>query len=328
MSEKGLNYSLRDTLGDNENLFVFYDFSGLSNGNIGIDNRGPSLNYAVIENSEPAIDTEVYSGVLVGLGSTVQAVTTFATGEFLLNDKGNLSKSNLQITGTDLFPYSNCSVILDFEFNGEASDCVLFGSLEKGSSTINDEIITGARGFNFGITDRGKLFYQGFGRDGDFIYTSSELELSKRNIVSFSLGFNQLTMCRYDFLNQQIEKDDFTLDTSFIANNSGFYIGGSDQYFRGNNGFFETSDISLNSFALLSGYISPSTIFSLGSGMIGNYFNEVVPATTDSRITGYDQTVVYKTGITGYDYKDTGSVNLSTGRDMLTGNLTLWGCKM
>ena len=323
MSEKGLNYSLRDTLGDNENLFVFYDFSGLSNGNIGIDNRGPSLNYAVIENSEPAIDTEVYSGVLVGLGSTVQAVTTFATGEFLLNDKGNLSKSNLQITGTDLFPYSNCSVILDFEFNGEASDCVLFGSLEKGSSTINDEIITGARGFNFGVTDRGKLFYQGFGRDGDFIYTSSELELSKRNIVSFSLGFNQLTMCRYDFLNQEIEKDDFsldTLDTSFIANNSGFYIGGSDQYFRGNNGFFETSDISLNSFALLSGYISPSTIFSLGSGMIGNYFNEVVPATTDSRITGYDQTVVYKTGITGYDYKDTGSVNLSTGRDMLTGN--------
>ena len=320
MSEKGLNYSLRDTLGDNENLFVFYDFSGLSNGNIGIDNRGPSLNYAVIENSEPAIDTEVYSGVLVGLGSTVQEVTTFATGEFLLNDKGNLSKSNLQITGTDLFPYSNCSVILDFEFNGEASDCVLFGSLEKGSSTINDEIITGARGFNFGVTDRGKLFYQGFGRDGDFIYTSSELELSKRNIVSFSLGFNQLTMCRYDFLNQQIEKDDFTLDTSFIANNSGFYIGGSDQYFRGNNGFFETSDISLNSFALLSGYISPSTIFSLGSGMIGNYFNEVVPATTDSRITGYDQTVVYKTGITGYDYKDTGSVNLSTGRDMLTGN--------
>ena len=320
MSEKGLNYSLRDTLGDNENLFVFYDFSGLSGRNIGIDNRSPSLNYAVIENCVPATDTGVYSGVLVGLGSTVQAVTTFATGEFLLNDKGDLSKSNLQITGTDLFPYSNCSVVMDFEFNGEVSDCVLFGSLEKGSSTINDEIITGARGFNFGITDRGKLFYQGFGRDGDFIYTSSELELSKRNIISFSLGFNQVTMCRYDFLNQEIEKDDFSLDTSFIANNSGFYIGGSDQYFRGNNGFFETSDISLNSFALLSGYISPSTIFGLGSGMIGNYFVGVGSTATDSRITGYDQTVVYKTGVTGYDYKDTGSVNLSTGRSMLTGN--------
>ena len=320
MSEKGLNYSLRDTLGDNENLFVFYDFSRLSNGNIGIDNRGPSLNYAVIENCVPATDTGVYSGVLVGLGSTVQAVTTFATGEFLLNDKGDLSKSNLQITGTDLFPYSNCSVVMDFEFNGEVSDCVLFGSLEKGSSTINDEIITGARGFNFGITDRGKLFYQGFGRDGDFIYTSSELELSKRNIVSFSLGFNQVTMCRYDFLNQEIEKDDFSLDTSFIANNSGFYIGGSNQYFRGDDGSFETSNISLNSFALLSGYISPSTIFGLGSGMIGNYFVGVGSASTDARITGYDQTIVFKTGITGYDYKDTGSINLSTGRDMLTGN--------
>lgn len=320
MSEKGLNYSLRETLGDKENLLVFYDFSGLSGRHIGIDSRGATENYAVIENCEPANDTGVYSGILVGLGSTVQSVTTFATGEFLLNDKGDLSKSNLQITGTNLLPYSSCSVVMDFEFNGEVNNCVLFGSLEKGSSTINEQVITGARGFNFGITDRGKLFYQGFGKDGDFIYTSTELELSKRNIISFSLGFNQVTMCRYDFLNQEIEKDDFTLDTSFIANNSGFYIGGSDQYFRGSRGSFKTSDISMNSFALLSGYISPSTIFGLGSGMIGNYFVGVGSASTDARITGYDQTIVYKTGITGYDYKDTGSINLSTGRGMLTGN--------
>jgi len=319
MSEKGLDYSLRDTLGSNENLFVFYNFSGLSGRHIGIDNRA-GTNYAVIENCEPARDTGVYSGVLVGLGSTVQDAKLFATGEFLLNDKGDLSKSNLQVTGTDLFPYSNCSVVMDFEFNGEVNDCVLFGSLEKGSSIINEQVITGARGFNFGITDRGKLFYQGFGEDGDFIYTSTELELSKRNIISFSLGFNQLTMCRYDFLNNEIEKDDFTLDTTFIANNSGFYIGGSEQYFRGNGGSFETSNISLNSFALLSGYISPSTIFGLGSGMVGNYFVGIGATSTNSIITGYDQATVYKTGITGYDYKDTGSINLSTGRYMSTGS--------
>lgn len=319
MSEKGLDYSLRDTLGSNENLFVFYNFSGLSGRHIGIDNRA-GTKYPVIENCEPARDTGVYSGILVGLGSSANAgARKFATGEFLLNDKGDLSKSNLHITGTDLFPYSNCSVVMDFEFNGEVNDCVLFGSLEKGSSIINKQVVTGARGFNFGITDRGKLFYQGFGKDGDFIYTSTELELSKRNIISFSLGFNQLTMCRYDFFNNEMEKDDFTLDTPFIANNSGFYIGGSEQYFRGNGGSFETSNISLNSFALLSGYISPSTIFGLASGMVGNYFVDAGASSSNSRITGYDQTTVYKTGITGYDYKDTGSINLSTGRYMSTG---------
>ena len=196
MSEKGLNYSLTESLGNNNDLLVFYNFSGLSGRHIGIDNRGAGNNYAVIENCEPANNTGIYSGVVVGLGSTIAVVKEFATGEFLINDKADLSASNLQITGTETLPYSNCSVVMDFEFNEEVNDCVLFGSLEKGSTTINDQVITGAKGFNFGITDRGKLFYQGFGKDGDFIYTSSDLELSKRNIISFSLGFNQVTMCQ------------------------------------------------------------------------------------------------------------------------------------
>lgn len=322
MSEKGLNYSLTESLGNNNDLLVFYNFSGLSGRHIGIDNRA-GTKYSVIENCEPANDTGIYSGIVVGLGSTTNAgAKQLTTGTFLINDKADLSESNLQITGTETVPYSNCSVIMDFEFNGEVNDCVLFGSLEKGSTTINDQVITGAKGFNFGITDRGKLFYQGFGKDGDFIYTSSDLELSKRNIISFSLGFNQVTMCKYDFFNQQIDKDDFNVDTSYIANNEDFYIGGSNQYFRGTNGEFKTSNVSLNSFALLSGYISPNTIFGLGSGMIGNYFTSSEAATTETRITGYHQTTVYETGITGYDYEDTGSLNLSTGRGMLTGNFS------
>jgi hypothetical protein len=64
---------------------------------------------------------------------------------------------------------------------------VLFGSLDKSTSeTINGEVITGSKGYNFGVTDRGNLFYQGFDRGGDYIYVASDIELAKRNIISFS----------------------------------------------------------------------------------------------------------------------------------------------
>ena len=131
-------------------------------------------------------------------------------------------------------------------------------------------------------------------------------------------------MCRFDYLNGKIEKDEFQIDTNFIAKNDDFFLGGSDQYFRkgpqGTSGEFKTSDVSLNSFALLSGYVSPSTMYSLGSGFIGDYFESTAATITQKRITGYGQTTVYETGITGYDYEGTGTLNVATGRGMLTGN--------
>jgi hypothetical protein len=215
--------------------------------------------------------------------------------------------------------------LFDVEFNGGVSDCVLFGSLEKTSSIINKEVVTGARGYNFGINSRGHLFYQGFDKGGDFIYCAKSIDLAPRNIIGFSLGAGALSLSRFDYLNNQIQKEEFLVDTSFITNNSGFFLGGSDQYFRGGpagvSGEFKTSNVNLNSFCFLSGAIPPSTMFSLGSGLIGDYFTSTQSPISQRRITGYDQITVYKTGITGYDYEDTGSINISTGRYMMTGNL-------
>jgi len=90
MSEKGLDFSLQETLGSNKNLLVFYNFSGMSGRHLGNELDG-SLNYAVIENCEPAVDTGVYSGVLVGAGGTIPSVTALARSTFLLDDTLNLS---------------------------------------------------------------------------------------------------------------------------------------------------------------------------------------------------------------------------------------------
>ena len=263
--------------------------------------------------------------MVVGIGSSVEGSKLFTTGTFLNNDKANLEESNLKITGASGISLSNSSTLFDFEFNANVTDCVLFGSLLKTSTTINDEVITGARGYNVGINKRGKLYYQGFDNNGDFIHTADSIELSKRNLVSFSVGANNVSFSRLDYLNNKIQNQDFNINSSFIANNDDLFLGGSDQYFRGGaagpSGEFETSKVSLNSFSLFSGYIPATTMFSLGSGFIGEYVQGATPATFKQRVTGYNQEIVYQTGITGYDYVGTGSINIQTGTYMRTGNL-------
>jgi hypothetical protein len=251
MSEKGVDYSLHKRLGSNDRLLVFYNFSGMSNRHIG-NELDDGINYGVIENCEPAIDTGVYSGVVCGFGSSVAGAKTFTTDTFLQGNKANLEKSNLKITGAASIPYNDNSIIFDFEFNNKGvDDCVLFGSLEKTSTTINSEVITGAKGFNFGVTKRGKLFYQSFDRGGDFIYTADSIELSKRNVISLAIGRASLDISRHDYLNNHITKDSFSLDSSYIAANDEFFLGGADQYFRkgaaGCSGEFGTaSGVALN----------------------------------------------------------------------------------
>lgn len=321
MSQESIDYTLNTVFGTNKRLLVFYDFSRITlSGHVGIDNRGGGLNYGVIENCDPAVDTGVYSGVAVGLGTSVAAAKAFTTGTFIQGGKADLGKSNLEITGTNNLPYSTNSVMFDFEFNENVSDCVLFGSLEKTSTTLNDQVVTGAKGYNVGITKRGKLFYQGFSSKGDFIHTSSSIDLSKRNVIGFSVGNSNVSISRFDYLNNNIQTELFNVDTNYIAKNEKFFLGGSNQYYRGDSGQFQTSNISLNSFCLLSGYIPASALFSVGSGLVGDYFSDAGTNTFKKELTGYNQIPVYKTGITGYDYENTGSLVIQTGRYMQTGN--------
>ena len=314
MSRQSMDYITKATFGSNKRLLAYYDFSGLSGRSMG-DNLDDSLYYTVFENSDPAFNTGLYSGIVRDSAHAVEATSLlFTTGTFLNGDQAHLNDSNIEVTGISSLDFSSCSALFDFEFNNQVGNCVLFGSLEKTSNTVNDEVFVGAKGYNFGLTDRGHLFYQCFNEKGDFIKFDSSIELSKRNIVGFSVGANSISLFSCDYLNNVVNSSTFSLDTKFISNNDKFYIGGSDEYFRGTNGSFKTADVSLNSFALVSGYIPANVMFDFGSGLVGNYFENAGTTTFKKNVTGYSQTIVYKTGITGYDYESTGSVNISTGR--------------
>ena len=326
MSRNALEFSTIEALGKPDRLLVFYDFSGMSGRHIGVDSLSSSANYGVIENCDPALNTGIYSGVVVGLGANLANAKLYTTGTFLKDDKAHLNLSNIKVTGTSNLPYSNQSVLFDFEFNDAVTDCVLFGSLNKTSDTINSEVVSGARGYNFGINDRGKLFYQGFDKGGDFIYTANSIELSRRNIVGFSLGNNNLSLTKIDLLNNTTDSEDFSVDTEFISNSSRFYLGGSNEYFRtgpdGASGEYVTSRVNLKSFALFSGFLPQSSMFTISSGLVGDYFDSSSSDISSRRITGYNQITTFKTGITGYDYENTSDISISMGRYMLSGGFS------
>lgn len=325
MSRNALEFSTIEALGKADRLLAFYDFSGMSGRHIGVESVSSSANYGVIENCDPALNTGIYSGIVVGIGASLPDAKLYTTGTFLKDDKAHLNLSNLKVETPNLL-YSEASVLFDFEFNDIVTDCILFGSLNKESETINSEVVSGARGYNFGINDRGKLFYQGFDQGGDFIYTANSIELSRRNIVGFSLANNNLSLTRIDLLNNTTDSEDFFVDTEFISNSSEFYLGGSNEYFRtgpdGASGEYVTSRVNLKSFALFSGFLPQSSMFTISSGLIGDYFDASSSDISSRRITGYNQITTFKTGITGYDYQNTSDISISKGRNMLSGGFS------
>ena len=331
MSISGLDYSVRRKLGGNARLLIHYDFtSGTGTPLIAFEEEGDDADIYLnaVANRNPAVDTGVFSGIICDASNTTFEGAAdsrqFATGVFLTGNNADFRKSNLKVV-TPTLDYSNLSAIFDMQFTGIVEDGVLFGSLEKTSTTLNDEVVTGAKGFNFGVNDRGKLFYQGFSKKGDFIHTASSIELSQRNTVSFAIGDNTAEICRFDYLTQTKQSESFSVDTTFIANNEEFYLGGSENYFRegasGPSGEFKTFTGQLNRFALFSGYIPPTALMDIGSGMLGDYFETAATKTQKDIVTGYTQTYAYKTGITGWEFGVTGTLEVHTGREMLTGSI-------
>lgn len=324
MSTSGVQYAINHNFTSNEPLLAYYDFSsgfelkygGLSSTTIG------GFKYNVVKNQAPVINTGFFSGIILGsISSTETGSEHWTTGTFLSENKARLSAGNIQVNTTTL-NYNSLTAIFDFEFDTAhpVTGGFLFGALEKTSQTINGEVITGAKGYNFGITDRGKLYYQGFDHHGDFMHVASDIELSKRNLISFSLDSNNLEIARIDYLNEKIHSRNYTIDTAFIANPDEFYIGGTETSYKSSLGNFPTISGYLNEFALVSGYISTDIVKSIGSGMIGEYFFSSGAATTKDQVTGYSETIIYKTGITGYDFNQTGLLTIATGRDMQTGS--------
>jgi len=325
MSEKALNAILLDGLGSNQRLSALYDFLGASALSVGFV-TGPDGNVTgSFSNSIYSNLPALHTGFLLGATGSDETAVTNKASDILAGDTLDLTYGNFQVPleGLDA---SNISAIIDFEFqDGNIDDGVILGCFETGVDTIGGSEVRNSQGYNIGVTDRGHLFCQTYSSLGDSIEVISSIELSKRNVIGVSLGESFITVSHFDYFNSLVQSADFPVSKNFITkdSNTSLNFGGSDTYFRATDNKTATFSGALHGLAIFSGFVDPSFLKELGEGLVGNYSYNAAVETSAERVTGYSETIVFKTGITGYNYNSTGTLEIMTGREEFTGSVSL-----
>ena len=321
MSDIGLLFKLQDKQSSNQKLSAFYDFTFDSSDEANVQGDGSSSTYTGVQvNSTFANDTSLHTGFLLGSIDSSEASSLIKASGILQGNKLNLTSGNFQVP-FDGLNANDISVLIDFEFaDGDFDDGIIMGCFKTGEETINSLNIETSEGFNIGVTDRGHLFCQTFGPNGDAINIAHSIELSKRNLISVSTTDTFITLSFFDYFNDLVRSLELPVDRNYISSTSVLNFGGSDTYFRSTDNETATFSGSLNSLAIFSGYIEEEFLKDLGEGMLGSYSFTAGSTVTEQRLTGYADTISYKTGITGYDYISTGTLEIITGREEFTGS--------
>ena len=145
-------------------------------------------------NSTFANDTSLHTGFLLGSIDSSEASSLIKASGILQGNKLNLTSGNFQVP-FDGLNANDISVLIDFEFaDGDFDDGIIMGCFKTGEETINSLNIETSEGFNIGVTDRGHLFCQTFGPNGDAIDIAHSIELSKRNLISVSTTDTFITL--------------------------------------------------------------------------------------------------------------------------------------
>jgi hypothetical protein len=317
MSASGLHYILTSQFQSNERLAAYYDFAEY-NGEINPESSGTYT--GILNNQYPAYDTGKHTATIVSAtGATEVGVSGLITGA--VSGRGRLDQSNLKIPieGLDI---KSMSLLVDFQWNAEVENGVILGSYERFEETVGSVDVTGSRGFNFGVNDRGNMFFEAYQPSGPSIVSTNSIEMSERNIIGLSFDRGNVVFSKFDLFNDVVDKETFNFNSSEIAQPTDLYVGGSPQYFKSSSASVPTVNASLNELAIFSGSISAHNLKKLTSGILGDYFYNTGIQTVQNFITGYTDTVNYATGSTGTTLQSAGNLTVSTGRISYTGVLT------
>lgn len=300
MSNSSLLYYLDSKWGNRDVCPSLYEFqhSGVSS-IVSATGSGSSWTGCFLNYSGASVDK-------IAVATSISETSSGAAEASLLNslsigDGLDLSKTNLKIdsSGIDL---EDSTLIMDFSINAEVSSSVLFGSFEKNIQALGDgsSVLT-SKGFNVGLTDRGHLFLQAANSNGDFLSTISETEISKRNVVAIEGKGGDVEISVLDLFNNSAKEESFNIGSNYITSPDYFYIGGSNEFYSSESGEDETSDITLHSFSILNGTHSEGDIIDFYKSSVGDVEVTTGSFQTVVKITGATETIVYNTGITGWD---------------------------
>lgn len=321
MSAQALSYILDNSSVTRERLKCYYDFSKTG---LFVARTGASGNYfAHMPNILPSSNTGNNPATILNHSSatsgSVLGIVTGSTGFLFREGSGDFTRSNVLISGQIPIQYNDCSMVFSCENTGYSAG-IIFGSFEKTTDVVAGQTYIGSKGFNFGINDRGHLFFQSLSDQGEYIYCADSLELSNRNVVSLSVGAGEVEICRFDYLNQEFDCQSFPVTTEFVKNSETAYLGTSKTFYKAPNVFTRTFSGYLNSAAIFSGKLSSEALYSIGSGLVGEYyFQQATTYQLTGQITGYNTVYTYETGVTGWTTGITGYKVMNSGYPIFTG---------
>jgi len=324
MSEESIKYSLSSVLGDYSDLEFCLD----SEHSVVDATGGGSFWTGYFPNLSPA-DDEYRNIALILNGTGSSKVDAIANSNNLIDNNGlSLMDTNLKIPLRDL-DLSESSFILDFQMEGEVSSGVLFGAFEKEALLLPDSsYITGSKGYNFGITDRGHLFVQGFSLNSGFVEVFTDIELSERNVFCFNHSSNLLEVGFFDYFDNNVKSFTKKLDSFYCQSPENIYIGGTSELIEKTTPNETTFDGYLKSISIFNKKINTNSLYEINTGFLSDYyFNDGGQVFIEEKYLS-GEVVTYKTGITGYDCSIlTGSETLGvvglTGEPYITGEITV-----
>ena len=293
---------------------LYYDFAETS--------TGVSLTTGVyqgyVTNVSPSSTVGSFNGVIDRATGASEAVAKSSIDTFWLNDQSgvNLSYSNVRFgpfSGAGFLPpneYDSDSTFLFSFSHVNQEDGVIFGSLVRDQFDNNGQTGVYGRGFNFGVNDRNKLFFQGIDPFlGEYVLVANELELATKNVCSVQVSPYAVTFGYYNLADDLFQQQTLR-SNSRIENNSwteSFFLGKSNTYYKNSNlsGY-------LDEFMVFSGAINGDDLKSISSGFYSTGVPNSGASSQSVNITGYSYQYLYPTGITGYASVLTGYQSLLT----------------
>ena len=311
MSVQGLDFQINESFGGNQNLSAFFDFKNFSSSSTSAAGSVSTEFTGFLSNS--SITNDPSSHKCFALGS----ISASSSSEAETNIDDILGNSECNLTGgaflvpMDGLNLNNVSAIVDFNFCQSVDGGVLVGAYGLGEATRQGETFTTSSGFNVGVTDRGHLFLQYLNReDEETVKVLYNVELSKRNLIAISADKSKLSLSYFDYFNDLVRTIEVPVNERSISFTGDLLLGGTNEFYQNNN--FQGN---LNSLTILSGDYDPLTLKDIGEAVLSEYAFNSGQTNSYSRVTGHSSSIVYATGITGYDYEVTGSLTINTGRE-------------
>jgi hypothetical protein len=315
MLKESITYKLNELAIDKNRLLVCYDF----NKDNTFSATSGSNNQSYIKNLSITGDSGFYHAAVIGAtGSTSALALSSVTGSsgFLQGNKADFTKKVAKISGSSNIDLRNCSYLMTID-SELSDDGVIIGCYSKEAQTINGIEYTYSSGFNYGQNYRGQDFIKSKNQNGEYCFTKSEDDPTKRRVVGITFNNSQATLHRFDYLNDNVKSQSFSCSPTDIANTSNFYLGSAIDYFRGQEGDKLFSG-KLENFLILSGYFFENTLYEISKSLISDYQFNSGTVTTTGIFSGYQTEVVYKTGITGSYLQITGYNYVQSGIPIFT----------